>query len=79
MNPDHLYFALGELPFITGKYERERYDPFAEQFDPITSLKDLFRETRNDYSETVDDVITLSPVRIQAALTFLRNLTILKC
>ncbi|MBN1578371.1 MAG: hypothetical protein JW913_17550 [Chitinispirillaceae bacterium] len=76
VHPDHLYFALGELPFITGKYERERYDLFAEPFDPITSLKDLFRETRDDYSEAADDVTTLSPVRIQAALTFLRNLTV---
>ncbi|MBN1309686.1 MAG: hypothetical protein JXA18_17325 [Chitinispirillaceae bacterium] len=76
VHSDHLYFALGELPFITGKYERERYDPLAEPFDPITSLKDLFRETRDDYSEEADEVTALSPVRIQAALTFLRNLTV---
>lgn len=77
VNPDHLYFALGELPFITGKYERERYDLLAEPFDPVTSVKDLFRETRDSGENRSDDVITLSPVRIQTALTFLRNLTVL--
>lgn len=77
VNPDHLYFALGQLPFITGKYEQERYNIFSESFDAVTATKELFRETRDHYSEEPDDIITLSPVRIQAALTFLRNLTVL--
>lgn len=77
INPDHLYFALGELPFITGKFEKERYDPFAENFDIINVIKDLFRETRDDYFEEKDEISTLSPVRLQTALTFLRNLTIM--
>lgn len=77
INPDHLYFALGELPFITGKLEKERYDLFAESFDIIDTIKDLFRETRDDYFDLQDEISTLSPVRIQAALTFLRNLTVM--
>lgn len=77
INPDHLYFALGEIPFITGKFEKERYDPFAENFDIINVIKDLFRETRDEYFDNQDEISTLSPVRIQAALTFLRNLTIM--
>jgi hypothetical protein len=79
INPDHLYFALGELPFFTGKYERERYDPFAAPFDPITALKELFCETRDDKKNDSkqEDVAPLSPVRLQAALTFLRNLAVL--
>ncbi|HMA63751.1 MAG TPA: hypothetical protein VKO63_01090, partial [Chitinispirillaceae bacterium] len=77
INPDHLYFALGEIPFITGKFEKERYDPFAENFSIINVIKDLFRETRDEYFENQDDISSLSPVRIQAALTFLRNLTIM--
>ncbi|MBN1756797.1 MAG: hypothetical protein JW863_00680 [Chitinispirillaceae bacterium] len=76
VNPDHLYFALGELPFITGKYERERYEVLAPPFDPVTAVKELFRETRDHYSESDDDITSLPPVRIQAALTFLRNLTV---
>jgi hypothetical protein len=77
INPDHLYFALGELPFITGKLEKERYDPFAKEFNIIVSIKDLFRETRDEYFDQQDEIYSLSPVRIQAALTFLRNLTIM--
>lgn len=77
INPDHLYFALGELPFITGKYEKERYDPFSKKFDIIEAVKDLFRETRDEYFDHQDEIYSLSPVRIQAALTFLRNLSIM--
>ena len=77
VTPDHLYFALGELPFLTGKYERERYDLLAAPFDPVTSVKELFRETRDNYTGGDDDFSRLSPVRLQAALTFLRNLTVL--
>lgn len=77
INPDHLYFALGELPFITGKFERERHDPFAAPLDVVTEIKNLFRETRDDYFEDKDRPQELSPVRIQTALTFLRNLTVM--
>ncbi|HEX3020651.1 MAG TPA: hypothetical protein VHP36_10135 [Chitinispirillaceae bacterium] len=77
VNPDHLYFALGELPFITGKYEKERHDIFAEPFNEIETIKDLFRETRDDYFDQKENIISLSPVRLQAALTFLRNITVM--
>jgi len=77
INPDHLYFALGELPFITGKYEQERYDLLAAPYDSFTAIKDLFRETRETFATSATRAITLSPVRIQAALTYLRNLTVL--
>jgi hypothetical protein len=77
INTDHLYFALGELPFVTGKFEKERHDLFAEQFDIVNTIKDLFRETRDNYFDEQDRIAELSPVRIQAALTFLRNLTVM--
>ena len=70
IHPDHLYFALGELPFITGKYERERHDIFSEPFDVIESIKDLFRETRDDYFDEKEDIVTLSPVQIRSGTYF---------
>jgi hypothetical protein len=76
LNPDHLYFALGELPFITAKFEQERQNPFGMPIDLLTEIKNLFRETRDSYYTDVEKIADLSPVRIQAALTFLRNLTI---
>jgi len=76
VNPDHLYFALGELPFVTGKFEKERFDLFSEGTDSVEILKDLFRETRDEYMEDQERLFELSPSRIQIALQFLRNLTI---
>jgi hypothetical protein len=76
INPDHLYFALGELPFIVGKSERERCDPFAPALSITESIKSLFTETRDDCSLEKTDIDSLPPARIQRALTFVRNLTV---
>jgi hypothetical protein len=78
IHPDLLYFALGELPFITGKFEQERLDPFATPVDVKSEIKNLFRETRDGYYDDRDAIAALSPVRIQAALTFCRNLTVME-
>ena len=77
IDPDHLYFALGELPFVTGKFEQERLDPFAEKIDIVGLIKDLFRETRDQYLDNRNQAVELSPGRLQRALIFLRNLTVL--
>lgn len=77
VNPDHLYFALGELPFVTGRIEKARHDPFAPEPRPVDAVKDLFCETRDDYYEHREDAVELSPARLQVALTFLRNLTVM--
>ena len=77
INPDHLYFALGELPFIAGKSEIERLNPFSAPVDTAESVKDLFVETRDEYMGDSDSLVQLSPVRIQNALTFVRNLTVM--
>lgn len=78
INPDHLYFALGELPFITGKFEKERYNPFIEYIDITDTIKDLFRDTRDNFTTPQHALGQLSPVRIQNGLTFLRNLTLME-
>ncbi len=78
IHPDHLYFALGELPFVTGVFEKERQDIFAEPVDIVTTIKDLFCKTRDDYFDRHEDTVHLSPVRIQSGITFLRNLTVME-
>jgi hypothetical protein len=77
VNPDHLYFVLGELPFVAGKFEKARQDVFAGDISVVEVIKDLFRETRDDYYEDKDHIFELSPARIQIALTYLRNLTVM--
>jgi hypothetical protein len=77
INPSHLYFALGELPFVTAKTQMERQDPFAEPVELTGAIKELFTETRDNYFEDREQALRLSPVRIQTALTYLRNLTVI--
>jgi hypothetical protein len=77
INPDHLYFALSELPFVAAKSQIERQDPFASPMDPTDAVKDLFIDTRKNYYDSREQAMHLSPVRIQAALTYLRNLTVM--
>jgi len=77
INPDHLYFALGELPFTVGIAERERQNPFAEPLDLAEAVKHLFTDTRDNFFDSREQAAHLSPARIQAALTYLRNLTVL--
>lgn len=76
VNPDHLYFVLGELPFITARAEKERYDPFAEKIDLSELIKELYRDTRESFYNKKEDALHLSPVRIQNGVKYLRNLTI---
>ncbi|MDR0331377.1 MAG: hypothetical protein LBH93_06700 [Chitinispirillales bacterium] len=77
INPDHLYFAVGELPFVTAKSQLERQNPFALPMDPTDAVKDLFIDTREKYFDSKEQSVHLSPVRIQTALTYLRNLTVM--
>jgi len=77
INPDHLYFALSELPFAAAKSQMERQNPFASPTDPTDAVKDLFIDTRENYYDSREQTLHLSPVRIQAALTYLRNLTVM--
>ncbi|MBN1981274.1 MAG: hypothetical protein JW795_07080 [Chitinivibrionales bacterium] len=77
INPDHLYFALGELPFITAQFEAERLDVLAQPVDLIECYKKLFQQTRDDY-HTKDEILSLPPKKLQAGLTFLRNLTVME-
>ena len=77
VNPDHLYFALGELPFTAGMAERERQNPYAAPVDLADAVKHLFTDTRDNFFESREQAAHLSPVRIQAALAYLRNLTVL--
>ncbi|MFW5960539.1 MAG: hypothetical protein ACOCSE_05425, partial [Chitinivibrionales bacterium] len=78
VDTDTLYFILGELPFATGVYEQERYDPFALEKTPAEIISLLFRETREGMYSRRGEAHELSPVRLQNGIKFLRNLTLLE-
>jgi hypothetical protein len=71
---DKLLFILGELPFITGEYEKNRSSLFEESLNNGDLFKRLFLETRDNYCS--NGLENLSLTRIQQGITFLRNLTI---
>jgi hypothetical protein len=77
INPNHLYFALGELPYVAGKFEQERSQVFSLPIDLKELIKNLFTQTRDEYYNDKDEVSFLNPSRIQSGLTFLRNLTVM--
>ncbi|MGL1903278.1 MAG: hypothetical protein OCC49_14150 [Fibrobacterales bacterium] len=77
INPNHLYFCLGELPFYTGLHEMSRHDIFAERPDLPELIKRLFIDTREQFVRDSVQGTRVSPHRIQTALTYIRNLTYL--
>jgi len=73
---DCLYFALGELPYLTGRFEANRQDVMAGEFSFVDALREIFSETRDRMLESRDDIMAMSPARISCGLRFLRNLTV---
>lgn len=74
IKPDHLYFALGEIPYFAGFFEQNRQDPFATLPDSEALAKQLLFRTRDILEHSKTPERKLSPARLQAALRFLRRL-----
>lgn len=82
VSEDTLYFVLGELPFLTGLYERRRAGLLSDRHVTIHGLKELLLETRNRWMdtqpagvETVKNWVT--PQLLQVYLQYVRNLALL--
>jgi len=75
INIAHLFFVLGELPFITGEYEKNRAMLFEKDLPVYEMVKRLFLESRDSYSDSKDERKHFSLTRLQQGVTFLRNLT----
>lgn len=71
-----LYFALGEIPFYAGEMEKERQNPIAEPMDYLELVKRIFVETRNQFMTGPGEAGAVSIKKVQAALVFLRNLSV---
>ncbi len=74
---DHVYFALGELPFYAGELEKGRMDPMVQIPDYLELIKKIFLETRKNYLKSKEDIQQVSITRLQVALKYLRNMAAL--
>ncbi len=82
VDPDTLYFVLGELPFITECYERRRAELRSDRHLSIDGIKELLLEARARWVDrhatdkgSVPNWVT--PQLLQLFLQYVRNLTLL--
>ena len=72
-----LYFLLGELPFVTGLYERARIDLTSDDNLSIDGIKELLLAGRDRYKEEYRSrAKTVSPQLLKLTLQYVRNLTL---
>ncbi|MDO9117666.1 MAG: hypothetical protein Q7U39_06900 [Nitrospira sp.] len=83
VNRDSLYFALGELPFLTELYEQRRETLYSDWNLALDGVKELLIETRARWIEhhrsegtSIPDWVT--PQILQVILQYVRNLTLLE-
>ena len=78
MKTDNLYFALGELPFITGLYEQARSELDSDDNLSIDGLKELLIESRESYlAEYKNRARKITPKLLSQTLKYTRNLTLI--
>jgi hypothetical protein len=78
-----LYFALGELPFLTELYERRRAEVRSDRHLSVDGIKELLLEARTRWlaqraSETRSVANWVTPQLLQLYLRYVRNLALLE-
>jgi hypothetical protein len=76
--PEHLYFVLGELPFLTGLYERNRRQMRSDEHLSVDGIKELLLATRQAWKQDRTwgaDWVT--PQLLRTYLQYVRNLTLM--
>jgi hypothetical protein len=78
VDPDTLYFVLGELPYITGLYERCRAELRSDRLVTIDGLKELLLETRTRWRRSITQdggsiPNWVTPQLLQLYLQYVRN------
>ncbi len=74
VKPEHLYFALGELPHYAGEMEKERQNPWMTPRPYFDLVKSLFIATRAALRKDRIEAAVATVKQVQTALTFTRNL-----
>ncbi len=78
VHPDTAYFMLGELPFITGRYELARQTLESDANLSIDGVKELLLEARTAYrTEMGERGRTITPKLLKICLQYVRNLSLL--
>ncbi len=78
INKDTLYFALGELPFITGLYENARRELENDDNVSIDGVKELLIEGREAYEDDYKSrARKITPKLLSQCLKYIRNLTLI--
>jgi len=82
VEPATLYFALGELPFITELYERRRAELRSDRHISIDGIKELLLESRARWmekrkAEHTTAINWVTPQLLQLYLQYVRNLALL--
>ncbi|MEW4528221.1 hypothetical protein [Maioricimonas sp. JC845] len=74
-----LLFLLGELPFITGLYERARYELDDDENLSIDGIKAMLLAARTRYREDFGNrARKISPHMLRTYLRYVRNLTLVE-
>jgi len=76
-HPETLLFLLGELPFITGLYERARAELEADENLSIDGVKAMLLAARDQYrAELGNRARKITPKLLRLYLQYVRNLTL---
>lgn len=79
VDPRTLIFLLGELPFITGLYERARAELEDDENLSIDGVKELLVTARDHYkAELKNRARRITPHRLALCLKYIRNLSLLE-
>ena len=75
---EHLYFVLGELPYITYLYEHRRAELMEAESLAIDGIKALLLEARENWlAEENTEVRGATPQSLSLLLKYVRNLTLM--
>lgn len=78
-NFDQLLFMFGELPFITGLYERARFELEDDTNLSIDGVKELFLAARDTYhAELKHRARKITPHMLSRCLQYVRNLSLIE-
>ncbi len=84
VDPDTLYFVLGELPYVTQLYEERRAQARSDAHLSVDGVKELVLESRSRWMASRPTSIRqesnwVTPQLLKRYFQYVRNLTLLEC